>query len=565
MALTRGGRRITCSGKCCECKKSTSASSSPRSAGGSARWSTPRRGGIASCPSSSGPCSGSTRRAPSRSAPSRSASGSTSRRPRASSHRSPAGSSSAWPRIRSTGAASSSRRPARGPTSPGSSARSRAMCARRSSPGSARRSAPPGPPRRSAGGAPMKPAERIPTEPTRLPARPARTRRLIVAAAALVAIVIAAVAWRATRTAPAPKYETARVDRGRIVAQVTATGTLSALVTVQVGSQVSGRIQRLLVDYNSPVKKGQLIAKIDPELFEAALAQSRANHVAARGDLSRAKVQAAEPARAALQQAQVNLAYTNIGSPIDGTVISRSVDVGQTVAASLQAPTLFVIAEDLKKMQVDTSVAEADIGKLRDGMEASFSVDAFPGRKFRGAVRQIRNAPQTVQNVVTYDAVVDVANPDLDLRPGMTANVSFVFADRSDVLRVPNAGLRFRPSPELLATQKRNEPGGAPAAGGAGNGGAAAPRAGQAPGQGRRDAAGGEAGGGREPDRRTVWVLRAEQPAPVRIRTGVSDGSTTEVIEGDLRDGDAVVTDAAGPGAGAAGGSRPGGPPGRMF
>jgi len=455
----------------------------------------------------------------------------------------------------------------------------------------------------------MKPAERIPTEPTRLPARPSRTRRLVVAAAVLVAIVLAAVAWRATRNAPAPKFETARVDRGRIVAQVTATGTLSALVTVQVGSQVSGRIQRLLVDYNSPVKKGQLIAKIDPELFEAALAQSRANHVAARGDLSRAKVQAAEAARqldrtrslaerklvaqadldtaqanadgavagvdaaagkveqarAALQQAQVNLAYTNIVSPIDGTVISRSVDVGQTVAASLQAPTLFVIAEDLKKMQVDTSVAEADIGKLRDGMEASFSVDAFPARKFRGAVRQIRNAPQTVQNVVTYDAVVDVANPDLDLRPGMTANVSFVFADRADVLRVPNAGLRFRPSPELLATQKRNEPGGAPAAGGAGNGGAAAPRAGQAPGQGRRDAAGGEAGGGREPDRRTVWVLRAEQPAPVRIRTGVSDGSTTEVIEGDLRDGDAVVTDAAGPGAGAAGGSRPGGPPGRMF
>ena len=464
----------------------------------------------------------------------------------------------------------------------------------------------------------MKPAERIPTEPTRLPARPARTRRLIVAAAALVAIVIAAVAWRATRTAPAPKYETARVDRGRIVAQVTATGTLSALVTVQVGSQVSGRIQRLLVDYNSPVKKGQLIAKIDPELFQAALDQARANHVATRGDLSRAKVQAADAARqlertrslaerklvaqadldtsqanadgaaagvdaaagkveqakAALHQAEVNLAYTNIISPIDGTVISRSVDVGQTVAASLQAPTLFVIAEDLAKMQVDTSVAEADIGKLRDGMEASFTVDAFPGRRFRGTVRQIRNAPQTVQNVVTYDAVVDVANKDLELRPGMTANVSFVFADRSDVLRVPNAGLRFRPSPELLAAQKRSGAGNAPAAGGAANGaanegGGAAPRAGQPPGQGptRRDAAGAEAGGAREPDRRTVWVLRAEQPAPVRIKTGVSDGSTTEVVEGDLREGEAVVTDAAG-GAGGdrpAGGGRPGGPPGRMF
>ena len=295
------------------------------------------------------------------------------------------------------------------------------------------------------------------------------------------------------------RYETARVDRGRIVAQVTATGTLSALVTVQVGSQVSGRIQQLFVDFNSPVKKGQLIAKIDPQLFQATLEQARANHIAARADLARAKVQAAdaarqlartrslaerklvaqadldtaqataegaqagvdaaagkvEQARASLQQAQVNLAYTNIISPINGTVISRSVDVGQTVAASLQAPTLFVIAEDLAKMQVDTSVAEADIGKLRAGMDASFTVDAFPGRRFRGTVRQIRNAPQNVQNVVTYDAVVDVGNPDLELRPGMTANVSFVFADRADVLRVPNGALRFRPSAELQAGASR--------------------------------------------------------------------------------------------------------------
>ncbi len=340
------------------------------------------------------------------------------------------------------------------------------------------------------------------------------------------------------------RYETARVDRGRIVAQVTATGTLSALVTVQVGSQVSGRIQQLFVDFNSPVKKGQLIAKIDPQLFQATLEQARANHIAARADLARAKVQAAdaarqlartrslaerklvaqadldtaqataegaqagvdaaagkvEQARASLQQAQVNLAYTNIISPINGTVISRSVDVGQTVAASLQAPTLFVIAEDLAKMQVDTSVAEADIGKLRAGMDASFTVDAFPGRRFRGTVRQIRNAPQNVQNVVTYDAVVDVGNPDLELRPGMTANVSFVFADRADVLRVPNGALRFRPSAELQAGRR----GGAGAAGGgAGAGAQGAPdgggRGAASPGQAPGAAAAGRppSGGGR--------------------------------------------------------------------
>ncbi len=468
----------------------------------------------------------------------------------------------------------------------------------------------------------MKPAARMTEEPARAAwtvIRGARTviasrrfRRGAIAAAVLVAIALAAIAIRATRRPAEPRYETARVDRGRIVAQVTATGTLSALVTVQVGSQVSGRIQKLFADFNTPVKKGQLIAKIDPELFKAALDQARANHVAAKADFTHARVQAADSerqlartrslaerklvaqadldtaqanadgsqaavesaagkvaqARAALQQAEVNLAYTSIVSPIDGTVISRNVDVGQTVAASLQAPTVFVIAEDLAKMQVDTSVAEADIGKLRSGMDASFTVDAYPGKRFQGTVRQIRNAPQTVQNVVTYDAVVDVANPDLELRPGMTANVSFVFAERPDVLRVPNAALRFRPSAELLAAERRGA--------GAGSSGAQAGRRtdgapAQNGGAGRGDAASGgggrrtdgtaPAGGGtpREPDRRTVWVLRDGAPTPVRIRTGVSDGATTEVLEGDLREGDVVVTDASG---GASDRPSGGGPPG---
>jgi HlyD family secretion protein len=265
-------------------------------------------------------------------------------------------------------------------------------------------------------------------------------------------------------------------------------------------------------------------------------------------------------AAAALHQAEVNLAYTNIVSPINGTVISRNVDVGQTVAASLSAPTVFVIAEDLKKMQVDTSVAEADVGKLRDGMEATFTVDAYPGRRFKGVVRQIRNAAQTVQNVVTYDAVVDVSNPDLALRPGMTANVTFVHADRQDALRVPNAALRFRPpadleSPRGGAKEARNGPAAAETPGGAGAGRAQGP----GPGAGRR-----AEGAGEPSDRRTVWVLRSLKPEPVRIRTGVSDGSLTEVVEGDLREGDAAVTDVSGGDAkGGAGGPR-GGPP-RMF
>src|SRR5258708_7719023 len=300
--------------------------------------------------------------------------------------------------------------------------------------------------------------------------------------------------WRATRK-PAVHFETVSVDRGPILAKVTATGTLSALVTVQVGSQVSGRLSEILVDFNSRVTKGQVIAKIDPQLFAAAMAQAQANDLAARGGLTKlearaedAKVQLARAeelarrkviaqsdldtaranakaadgdvvaahgqvaqARARLNQARVNLNYTTILSPITGVVISRSVDVGQTVAASLAAPTLFVIAQDLTKMQVDTSVAEADIGKLRAGLNATFTVDAFPSRKFKGVIRQIRNAPQTLQNVVTYDAVVDVDNNGLELRPGMTATVTFIYDQKDDALRVANAALRFQAPADLRA------------------------------------------------------------------------------------------------------------------
>jgi HlyD family secretion protein len=345
---------------------------------------------------------------------------------------------------------------------------------------------------------------------------------------------------------------------------------------VQVGSQVSGRIAALYADFNSTVKKGQLIAKIDPQLFEAAVAQARANYVAAQGNLAKAKAQAVdadrqykrnvtlaerkliaqadldtsqsnadaakaqvdaaagsvEQAKAQLNSAEVNLAYTNIISPSDGVVISRNVDVGQTVAASLQAPTLFLIAEDLRKMQVDTSVAEADIGKLRPGMKATFTVDAYPTEKFAGTVRQVRNAPQTLQNVVTYDGVIDVDNPELKLKPGMTANCTFIWAEKDDALRVPNAAMRFRPpATELVgstqsATAEQQRRGtGAEAAQGAG--------ASQ-----RRPTA-----GAASTDRKTIWILRDGKPQPVAIRAGVSDGSLTEVAEGEVAENDLVITD----------------------
>ncbi len=410
-----------------------------------------------------------------------------------------------------------------------------------------------------------------------------RRWQILAALLALVAAGLGVWRWRAGARKPAPQMETARVDRGRIVAKVTATGTLSAIVTVQVGSQVSGRIQALYADFNSTVKKGQLIAKIDPQLFQAAVEQARANHVAAEGNLAKSKAQAVdarrqygrnrslaeqklisqadldtsesnadaadaqvkssrgavEQARAALHQAEVNLAYTDIVSPTSGVVISRSVDVGQTVAASLQAPTLFVIAEDLSKMQVDTSVAEADVGRLQDGMAATFTVDAYPSETFEGRVRQIRNAPQTVQNVVTYDAVIDVGNPELKLRPGMTANVTFVYAEKDDVLRVPNAGLRFRPPPDLFPAPSPASPkAGVPART---SGAAAGGRDGAAP----RAAA--------RPDQRTIWVLRESRPVPVRVRTGISDGSATEILEGEVEPGEQVVTDVSGGSGGASG------------
>ncbi len=361
---------------------------------------------------------------------------------------------------------------------------------------------------------------------------------------------------------PPVAYETAAVDRGDVVARVSASGSLSAVVTVEVGSQVSGRIQSLYADFNSVVRRGERIAKIDPALFEAAVAQASANVVAARGNLERLRVQAEEAARqarratqlfeqqlisetdrdnavangraaaaavlqaqgqvdqalAALRQAQTNLRYTDILAPTDGIVISRAVNVGQTVAASLQAPVIFTIAQDLRAMEVHTNVAESDIGRLRAGMEATFTVDAYPGEPFRGTIREIRNAPQVVQNVVTYDAVIDVANPDLKLKPGMTATVTVIADERRDVLRVPNAALRFRPPPPAAAN-----------ATGTGSAAAQAER-------GRMAAVRDRGDGGRQ-----VWVLVKDVPQPRDVRTGLTDGRYTEIIGGELAEGEPVI------------------------
>jgi HlyD family secretion protein len=420
-------------------------------------------------------------------------------------------------------------------------------------------------------------------------------RKALLALAAVAVVAVALVVWRGNGSKPKSQMDTSKAERGRIVAKVTATGTLSAIVTVQVGSQVSGRVAELAADFNSVVRKGQRIAKIDPALFQAEVEQARANLVAAQGNLAKARAQAEDArrqaernralverkliaqadydtaqsnadaaaagveaaagavaqTRAALHQAEINLAYTDILSPTNGVVISRNVDVGQTVAASLQAPTIFVIAEDLAKMQVDTSVAEADVGRLRAGMTASFTVDAYPSEIFRGTVRQIRNSPQTVQNVVTYDAVIDVDNPELKLRPGMTANVTFVYAEKDDILKIPNAALRFKPPPGFAA--EGGKAGGTGGTGPAGGTGAAGPAAGATAGADRqgqaRPASTGKAPGAtvQTPDRRTIWVLRDDRPVPARVRTGISDGSFTEVVEGEIQAGEAVITDVSGP------------------
>jgi HlyD family secretion protein len=360
-------------------------------------------------------------------------------------------------------------------------------------------------------------------------------------------LVAGAVAWSCGGAKDAGgAYLTEPVDRGGIAATVLATGIVEPVTTVQVGTYVSGPIREIHADFNSPVTKGQLVAKIDPAPFEVKVRQGDANLANARASLEKARAAlrlarltvdrnrelrgrdlvsqgeldaaesqhaqavaqlaleeaGVEQAEAALEEARINLAYTDIRSPVDGVVVSRSVDVGQTVAASFQTPTLFQIAQDLAKMQVRANVSESDIGTVREGQAASFGVDAYPDRAFEGRVVQVRNAPVTVQNVVTYDVVIEVDNPDHALKPGMTATVTIVSERRDDALRVPLRALRFRPETE-------------------GDGVAAAR---PAPGTG------------------SVFVVNgAGGLRRVELRTGLRDDRFVEVLSGELEPGDALA------------------------
>jgi HlyD family secretion protein len=359
--------------------------------------------------------------------------------------------------------------------------------------------------------------------------------------------------------AVATEYQTALVSRGDLTQAVTATGQINPVISVQVGSQISGMIQKLWADYNSHVRSGQIIAQIDAATYRASLTQAEGDLANARAALELARVKASRAAElrtkdlipqsdadqsladlhqaeamvtikeAALQKARIDVDRCTIVAPIDGIVISRSVDVGQTVAASLSAPTLFVIADNLTRMQINANVAEADIGGILSGQDVDFTVDAYPGQTFTGKVVQVRNAPVTVQNVVTYDTIIGVANPDLKLKPGMTANVSIVITRRKDTLTLPNAALRFRPS---NGSDSGGPKGSASSSGGGGRSFS-------------RSAGTAAHKNGTHPAERTIYILPAGQekgtPVPVKISTGISDGISTEVIEG-LKEGDRVVT-----------------------
>lgn len=384
---------------------------------------------------------------------------------------------------------------------------------------------------------------------------------LIISLTAL--FVIGAAIWYFVKRTPEVTYKTAKLEKGTVIAAVSATGTVNAVTTVKVGSQVSGTLQKMVVDYNSRVTKGQVIAEIDPALFLAQVEQARGNAMSAQANLLKAKVTLADTkrtqernkplvaqgiiaqsdfdasqtafevalvgikiaeagviqTRGALQQAETNLKNSVIRSPVDGVVISRDVDVGQTVAASFQTPTLFTIAQDLTKMQIETSVDEADISRARLGQTVAFTVDAYPDRRFNGTVSQIRIAPITVQNVVTYIVVIKVDNQDLHLKPGMTANVSIETGRRDDVLKVPAAALRFKPRSDKEAKKGGDKQ----------------------VGKGKGPGAGTKSGNGNL--KQQVYLLKEGKPQPVAVQTGLSDARFVEITEGALQEGDEVIVE----------------------
>lgn len=439
-----------------------------------------------------------------------------------------------------------------------------------------------------------------------------RTWKRVLWIAGLALVVVASTAaWKSVSAKETQAYAPVRVARADLQHSITATGTLQAVNTVDVGTQVSGTISALFADYNSPVKKGQVIAQIDPSQVQAQLDQARASYqsalasvqsaqngvtaaqanvlssqanlnritialnqakqmldltqsmiaqgVSAKNDLiavqstydqalaqvEQAKAQLAQvkaqeqasqaqllQSKAQLQQSQaqvenatVNLSRTTISAPIDGVVVARNVNVGQTVAASLQAPTLFLLAQDLTKMQVLANIDEADVGQLRTGEKVSFTVDAYPNSKFNGKISQIRLAPLVTQNVVTYTAVVEVANPDLKLYPGMTANITATTAERNGVIAVPNAALRFQPAEASAQGERPNR---VAAANASPNAGSAGNRTG------RPALAEGESIG-------RVYKVAGENLVPVRLVLGLTDGVNTEVVKGDLAEGDQIA------------------------
>ena len=378
-------------------------------------------------------------------------------------------------------------------------------------------------------------------QPAQKPAlkRGIATRWLVGAGAALLLVAAAIGAWWSWGSGTTVRYVTTPVTMGPIARSVSATGSVNPELTIIVGTYVSGVIQELSCDYNTQVKTGQICAKIDPRPYQSVVDQAKANLAVAKAQLEKdraslnyAKVNldrlatlvttsavskdafdnaksvyeqalaqitfdeaTIQQRQAVLDAAQVNLDYTNIISPVDGTVVSRAVTMGQTVAASFQTPTLFLIATDLTRMQVDANVSESDIGGIKNGDKATFTVDAYPKRLFEGTVTQVRQSPQTVQNVITYDVVVTVDNSDLALKPGLTASTRIIVDQRSDVLRVPNQALRYVPTGTALGETKQ-------------------PR---------------------------VWVLRNGAPAPVQVTAGLDDDDFTEIVQGDLKVDDSVI------------------------
>jgi HlyD family secretion protein len=372
-------------------------------------------------------------------------------------------------------------------------------------------------------------------------------KKLIIIGSITVIALAVVLIYAFTNSNGKQKFVTDKITRGDIISTISSTGTVNAVTTVQVGTQISGTIQKLFVDYNSPVKKGQLLAQIDPSILEAQVGQAQANVLSAKANLEKSQVllrdtkitlernktlyaknfiaksdldtsetnylsaiaqikvseAQIQQAQAALDSSSINLKYTKILSPVNGTVISRNIDIGQTVAASFQTPTLFTIAQDLTKMQIDTSVDEADIGKVKAGQKVTFTVDAYPELPFKGMVSVVRNAPITVSNVVTYNAVIIVDNTDLKLKPGMTANVSIETESKQNALRVPNAALRFKPATLATTDQKVTK----------------------------------------VPKGPGVWILENNQPKNVKITTGISDNNYTEIAAGELSEGQQVITD----------------------